>query len=181
MKHLTVVPLAGKLSAPRQTHCMTEVTVSMSRKVLTEASLDASILSSVVGSYDDHNISGSASFMQQGSSSNHSDSSFHASNLFNTLLHLMEPSYVRYCVCMYLCMYVYISGLKGYCLKSTIRYICQEDSRYLNSKFAISFSPSMYVCTYIVYIYMSVCVCIYVICMLSVYNVNRNSMKRRQL
>ena len=105
-----IVPLAGKLSAPRQTHHMTEVTVAMSRKVLMESSLDASILSSVVGSYDDHNLSGLTSFMQQGSSSSHFDSSPHASNLFNTLLQLMEPTYVRSylysIVRMYVCMYV---------------------------------------------------------------------------
>ena len=101
---------------------MTEVTVAMSRKVLTESNLDASILSSVVGSYDDQNRSGLTSFMQQGSSSSHSDSSPRASNLFNTLLRLMEPTYVRLylysivcnvcvyvcyvCVCTYVCMYV---------------------------------------------------------------------------
>ena len=79
----------------------------MSKKVLAEASLDASILSSVFGSYDDHNLIGSASFMYQGSS-DYSSSSLHPSNLFNTLLRLMEPSHVSVCDCnaiQYTCRY----------------------------------------------------------------------------
>lgn len=94
LKHLTVAPLAGKLTASQRANWMVEMTVSMSRKVLIEASSDASILSSVVGSYNDHNTSGSASFMQQRSSSY--NSSLHSSNLFSILLNLMEPSHVSH-------------------------------------------------------------------------------------
>ena len=92
-----MLPLTTKLGAPQRINCMAEVSVSMSKKVLTEASLDASILSSVIGSYDDHNLLGSASFMYQGSS-DYSNSSLHLCNLFNTLLRLMEPSHVSECV-----------------------------------------------------------------------------------
>ena len=105
------VPLAGKLSAPRQIHWMTEMTMSLSKKVLTEGSSDASVLSSVIGSYDDCNITvGSASFIQQGSNDQSSLALHHSSNLFTTLLHLMEPYHVstyrcvRRSVCPSLCI-----------------------------------------------------------------------------
>ena len=90
LKHLTVVPLAGKLTTPHHTNWTADMAVSMGRKVLIEASSDASILSSVIG---DHNFSESASFMQYCSSINHSNPSLYSSHLFSTLLQLMEPSH----------------------------------------------------------------------------------------
>ena len=101
------VPLACKLNAPRQAHWMTEMTLS--RKVLIESSSDASILSSVIGSYDDCNFTiGSTSFMQQGSNDQSSFAFHHSSNLFITLLHLMEPYHVSMyrCVCARVCAHV---------------------------------------------------------------------------
>ena len=83
------------------------MTMSLSRKVLIESSLDTSILS-VIGNYDDHNFTGgsAASFTQQGSS-DQSSSALHSSNLFSTLLHLMEPYHVILCVCVYVCVYIW--------------------------------------------------------------------------
>ena len=111
------------------------MTALMNKNVLIEASSDASVLSSVIGSYDDHNFSGSTLFMQQGSS-DHSNSSFYSTSLFSTLLHLMEPSHVSLCVCvcvcvcacacvcvcLYTCVCV-LSVMNEYCIVGFLRYL----------------------------------------------------------
>ena len=110
------VPLACKLNAPRQAHWMTEMTLS--RKVLIESSSDASVLSSVIGSYDDCNFTiGSTSFMQQGSNDQSSFAFHHSSNLFITLLHLMEPYHVSMyrCVCVCVCVCVFVRARMYVC------------------------------------------------------------------